>query len=196
MPKEHNDMSTALNSQKTLPGEDVSILYKVKWEDEKDETRQQIFRSEVPIGPLEVTTESFSGTTSVLNPLNRRPAIEIVNTILGHAPKVASNEKGADASEDESEPRNRSQSPTRGSKSKYKPVAFQDIKITEIGDAMIRIHSEDLLQKMCEVIKYFPEQSLTGDFVVIKYPYAALVHHLDDLETRQKQLEERSDTLC
>ncbi|KAM0563591.1 hypothetical protein ACHAPJ_001315 [Fusarium lateritium] len=45
----------------------------------------------------------------------------------------------------------------------------------------IRIHSLAIINAVQSVVKYYPSQDLTGDSIVIQWPYAVLVHHYDEL---------------
>ncbi|KAH6977600.1 hypothetical protein BKA56DRAFT_588492 [Ilyonectria sp. MPI-CAGE-AT-0026] len=46
----------------------------------------------------------------------------------------------------------------------------------------IRIYSTDIINALQSVVKYYPGQDLTGDSVLIPWPYPILVHHYEELE--------------
>lgn len=200
--------SAAADKQQTSSEEPMSILYKVRWEDTVESSRTQEFQSEDPIGPLEVTTETFEGTTLITNPSSSEPAIEVVTSIEGRAPKTAriiddevvtldeSDSSTRSRSSDRSRYRRRRAGRSKPTKHKYEPVAFEDIKITDVFSTSIIIHSNDLLQEIRGVVKYFPEQNLSGEDVQIFEPYNILVHHLDELEALHGDLSQRFDSLA
>ena len=105
--REANGAPTATDSQNMLPKE-TSILYKVRWEDTRDSARRQEFVSEVPLGPLEVTTESFDGTTLVENPPSSLPAIEVISQVEGNVPRTTLLDDTTTSWSDESGSSNRS----------------------------------------------------------------------------------------
>lgn len=197
--------SAVADKQQTSSEEPISILYKVKWEDTLEASRTQDFQSEDPIGPLEVTTESFDGTTLITNPSSSEPAIEVVTSIEGKAPKTAritddevviledSDSSTRSRSSDRSRYHRRRPRPPKLPKHKYEPVAFEDIKITDVFSTKIIIHSNDLLQEIRGVVKYFPEQNISGEDVEIFEPYPVLVHHLDELEALHGRLLQQFD---
>lgn len=213
--READGAPTATDNQNMLPKETISILYRVKWEDAKVAAWKQEFVSEVPLGPLEVTTKSFDGTTLVKTPPSSLPAIEVISVIEGSVPRItllddtsASSSDVSDASDRSIPVRNRRRRANRyrvpipaGSdivsprRKKYPPVAFEDITITEVLRTKIVINSKDLLEAIRGVIKYYPPDRLTGDTVEIMEPYAVLVHHFDELGDLQRQLGEEFDAL-
>ena len=212
--------SAVADKQQTSSDEPISILYKVKWEDTLEASRTQDFQSEDPIGPLEVTTESFDGTTLITKTSSSEPAIEVVTSIEGKAPKTAriTDDEVVTLDESDSSARSRSSDrryrrrrsraasqssdiryripppPPKRPKHKYEPVAFEDIKITDVFSTKIIIHSNELLEEIRGVVKYFPEQNISGGDVEIYEPYPVLVHHLDELEALRGRLLERSDS--
>ena len=212
---------TATNGENMPPKEQPSVLYRVKWEDAKDESRTQEFVSEVPIGPLEVTTKSFDGTTLVETPPSSLPAIEFITNIEGDAPRnpldddsMAYSSDDSDASSRSSPVRNRRRTRNkaytapmppppppivfkrRRPRGEYAPIAFEDITITDVVNTYIRINSKDLLEAIRGVIRYYPPNRLSGDTVEIFEPYAVLVHHFDELEDLQRQRGGKFDALC
>ena len=224
--READGSPSATNAQNIPPKEQASILYKVKWEDISNVERTQFFVSEVPLGPLEVTTKSFSGTKLVKSPPDSSPAVEIISTIEGSAPSTALLDDPTADSSDNSDTstrsfRARNRRPTRTQayrappprsppsdeeiiirhvrppppRRRYAPVAFEDITITYVLRTRIIIHSEDLLEAIRGVVKYYPPFRLTGDSVEIMEPYAILVHHLEELEDLQGQLGKEFDAL-
>ena len=106
--READGAATASNSQSMPPKEQVSILYKVKWEDIKDDSRTQEFVSEVPLGPLEVTTKRFDGTTLLESPPSSLPAIEIITDVEGDAPRITLVDESEEYSSDDSDRSSRS----------------------------------------------------------------------------------------
>ncbi|KAL8792172.1 MAG: hypothetical protein Q9195_005268 [Heterodermia aff. obscurata] len=201
---------TATDNQNMPPKEQTSILYRVKWEDARDISRTQEFVSAVPLGPLEVTTKSFDGTTLVENPTSSLPAVEIISTIEGNAPKTLldgttvyssdESESSTRSSPVRSRRRNRAKPPRAVSpgsdtersdvpnKPKYAPVAFKDITITDVLRTIIRINSEDLLKAIRGIIKYYPPNRFSGDSVEIASPYFFFADHFDELEELQGKL--------
>ena len=216
---------TPPDGENVLPKEQPGILYRVKWEDAKDVSRTQEFTSEVPIGPLEVTTKSFDGTTLVETPPSSLPAIEFITNIEGDAPRTLLDDDIMVYSSDDSDTSSRS-SPVRNrrlprdkaypapvpprrvpitiagrprrryARGRYAPIAFEDITITLVVNTCIRINSEDLLEAIRGVIRYYPPNRLSGDTVEILEPYDVLVHHFDELEDLQRQRGAKFDALC
>ena len=196
-PKSEKDTTAMTNSQDAQPKEPVSILYKVRWEDALEQTRTQDFQSEVPIGPLEPTTESFDGTTLIKKPFGGKPAIEVITFIQGTARDTHVNEDSGDESEESTSTRStrsighaRRKHPYR----RYEPVSFDEIKITTVSSTRLIIHLEELLKEIRGVVRYYPQQSLTGDSIELDAPYPVLVHHLDELEDLHHQLTQRFGT--
>lgn len=149
-----------------------SILYSATWTDYRTGFNKN-FRSEVPLGPFEVTTENLDGLINDI--ANNEPAIEIITSIQGTVPIKIKDEL------------------TTGGQDPYAQAKFQDINITEVGLTSMIINNVELLREIRSVVKYFPAQSLTGDRVEIVEPYAVLVHHLAELEALLNRLKSRYD---
>ncbi|KAF3016551.1 hypothetical protein E8E14_012407 [Neopestalotiopsis sp. 37M] len=80
-----------------------------------------------------------------------------------------------------------------------------DARIVSLGGNMtgrvqgksLTIHSAALSGLLRDTIKIYPGQNLTGDTLVFQEPYAALMHHMSDLETAYSDMnlqEEQSTT--
>ena len=215
---------TATDSQNMLPKKQANIQYRVKWEDASGRRRQQ-FVSEVPLGPLEVTTKRFHGITPLESPPSSLPAIEFITDIEGDAPRAEVIDERKDDSSDDSNrsirsirvrdherrfsrTKSYSVSPSPVSDNEhiryrsprrwveYAPVAFEDITITDVSHTRIIINSKDLLEAIRGVITYYPSDRFSGDKVEIQYPYPILVHHLDELEDLQGQLGQEFGAMC
>ena len=221
----HSEADGAPTAQNMLPEKQANIQYRVNWQDASDRRRRQEFVSEVPLGPLQVTTKSFHGTTLLESPPSSLPAIEFITGIEGDAPRVELPDESKDDSSDESDRSTRSirfhDHPGRLTRTRsysvsmspppvnehatylrprtireYAPVAFGDITITFASHTMIKINSKDLLEAIRGVIKYYPSDRFSGDTVEISHPYPILVHHLDELEDLQGQLGQEFDAMC
>ncbi|KAF9871018.1 ATPase [Colletotrichum karsti] len=46
----------------------------------------------------------------------------------------------------------------------------------------LRIHSLALINALQSVVKYYPDQDLSGEYISIRKPYPILVHHYDELQ--------------
>ena len=221
--KADDDVPKATDNQKLPPKEQPSILYRVRWVDARDESRKQEFVSEVPIGPLEVTTKSYDGTTLVGSRSGSLPAIEVITRIVGNAPGTSLvDDTAADASDDsdasdrgisvyngrrtrtkpygvpmppgsDAEPAVVEPAVVRPTKRSYAPVTFEDLTITDVINTRIAINSKDLLESIRGVMKYYPPDRFSGDSVELREPYRVLVHHLDELEELQGRLGQEFD---
>ncbi|KAH7134106.1 hypothetical protein EDB81DRAFT_803177 [Dactylonectria macrodidyma] len=61
----------------------------------------------------------------------------------------------------------------------------------------INIYSLALINAIQSVVKYYPSQDLTGDFLAIKSPYPVLVHHYDELaQFGEECASQKSSELC
>ena len=151
---------------------DSPLAYKIEWEDERT-GRRLGFRSESSFALLEIATKDVDSPESVGN-ITKLPAIEVVTRIEGaltpNAPSIS-----ADG--------------TKSPSAKLQRIELQDINIRKVGKPRLDIHSQPLLKALRECIKYFPGNSLTADHVKLKEPYPILIHHLDELEGLQKQLD-------
>ncbi|KAF5522806.1 ATPase family AAA domain-containing protein 3-B [Colletotrichum aenigma] len=61
----------------------------------------------------------------------------------------------------------------------------------------LRIHSIALINAIQSVVRYYPGQDLSGEYVTIPKPYPVLVHHYDELQNFRKDcLSKKEDELC
>ncbi|KAH8900654.1 P-loop containing nucleoside triphosphate hydrolase protein [Thozetella sp. PMI_491] len=61
----------------------------------------------------------------------------------------------------------------------------------------LRIYSVAIIYALRSVVRYYPEQDLTGGVIEVKWPYPVLVHHYDQLrEFRKACLEKDPSDLC
>ena len=153
---------------------DSPLVYKIEWEDERLGRRQD-FRSKSSFGPLEIATEDVDSPESV-GYTTKNPAIEVVTRIEGvltpTTPDIL-----ADG--------------TKSPSAKFKRVKLQDINIGKVDKTRLVIHSQPLLKALRGCVKYFPGHTLTADTVEIIEPYPILIHHLDELEGLQEQLDSK-----
>lgn len=70
---------------------------------------------------------------------------------------------------------------------KLPPLKFEDIKVTEVTEVRMEIHSKKLLEAVRKVTDYYPNQNLSGDVVIIHEPYWILIHHEKELKQLQKK---------
>ncbi|KAM5360948.1 hypothetical protein ACJZ2D_013402 [Fusarium nematophilum] len=62
------------------------------------------------------------------------------------------------------------------------PQASVPLAATLAPTYAIRIYSTAIINAIQSIVKYYPGQDLTGDTVLISWPYPILVHHYDELE--------------
>ncbi|KAL0939826.1 P-loop containing nucleoside triphosphate hydrolase (ATPase) [Colletotrichum truncatum] len=61
----------------------------------------------------------------------------------------------------------------------------------------IRIHSTSLINAIQSVVRYYPSQELSGEYITIPKPYPVLVHYYDELQQFRKECLAKSDEeLC
>lgn len=72
------------------------------------------------------------------------------------------------------------------------PLKLEHLKITEVTETRIDIHSHPLLEVIREAVDYYPNQNLTGDVVIIHEPYWVLVHHEKELKRLHAKLSDPS----
>ncbi|KAK2776168.1 P-loop containing nucleoside triphosphate hydrolase (ATPase) [Colletotrichum kahawae] len=61
----------------------------------------------------------------------------------------------------------------------------------------LRIHSVALINAIQSVVRYYPGQDLSGEYINIPWPYPVLVHHFDELQQfRQDCLSKVRDKIC
>ena len=153
---------------------DSPLIYKIEWEDKRFGRRQD-FRSKSSFGPLEIATEDVDSPESVGN-TTKIPAIEVVTRIWGvstpDTPEIL-----ADG--------------TKSPSAKFKRVKLQDINIRKVDKTRLVIHSQPLLKALRGCVKYFPGHTLTADNVELIEPYPILIHHLNELEGLQDQLDSK-----
>lgn len=92
------------------------------------------------------------------------------------------------------DPESKLKSPTDNNSSKSKNIPAVPYSLPEYR---IDIHSPSILNAVRSVVKYYPGQDLTGDPVKVKWPYAILAHHYDELsEFRAGCAEMEATALC
>ena len=169
--KSDNDSNVEVEGSSEI---DCPLVYKFEWTDDNIGRRQD-FRSKFSFGPLEVATEDVDRSESVGN-TTKTPAIEVVTRIGGvlarNAPEIMPDGM---------------KSPS----AKSKRIKLQDINIDKVDKTRLVIHSQPLLKALRECVKYFPGQTLTADNVELIEPYPILIHHLDELEGLQNQLDSK-----
>ncbi|KAL5339791.1 P-loop containing nucleoside triphosphate hydrolase protein [Aspergillus crustosus] len=69
-------------------------------------------------------------------------------------------------------------------------ASIQDLKIQSIESSKMIINSPYLLDAIREVVKYYPNQNLIGEAVIIHEPYMVLIHHFDELTKLKARLED------
>ena len=129
-----------------------------------------------PFGALEVTTENVDGPEPVMKPANDKPVFEVVTPIWGRAPPGYRASSGEEF--------------TAISDGRFDRVSFKD-SISKVGQTSLIIYSQPLLDAIRQSVKYFPRQTLTGNQVQMEEPYPVLIHHLDELEELQEQLDRK-----
>lgn len=61
----------------------------------------------------------------------------------------------------------------------------------------LRIYSIALINAIQSVVRYYPGQDLSGEYITVPWPYPVLVHHYDELEQfGQDCLSKTQDQLC
>ncbi|KAF3801312.1 hypothetical protein GCG54_00005468 [Colletotrichum gloeosporioides] len=71
------------------------------------------------------------------------------------------------------------------------------INSQSLASYAIRIHSIALINAIQSVVRYYPGQDLSGEYLTIQKPYPILVHHYEQLqEFRSKCLSMPADELC
>ncbi len=61
----------------------------------------------------------------------------------------------------------------------------------------MKIYSSAIINAVQSVVKYYPSQDLTGDALQVKWPYAILVHHYDELTAfRDERVNKDKEELC
>lgn len=62
---------------------------------------------------------------------------------------------------------------------------------------LLRIFSPAIINALQSVVRYYPDQDLTGDTVEVHWPYPVLAHHYDELkEFAETCMTKTSDQLC
>ncbi|CAG8980864.1 hypothetical protein HYALB_00013057 [Hymenoscyphus albidus] len=61
-----------------------------------------------------------------------------------------------------------------------------------IPSYLIRIFSAPVMHALRSVVRYYPEQDLSGDDIEIGWPYPILVHHYEELRLYQKEVAEQN----
>lgn len=157
-----------------------TVLYRIEWEDTKTGRRLN-FESDTPFPSLEVATEKISEFTSTLEDTAEKPPLEVVVEVDGIANKSGKRPWSTEGNQEQPNvPR---------------PLNFDDVAISSVGRTTLIINSQPLLKALQDIVTYFPPKSLRGDSVEIVEPYAVLVHHLQQLDAKLKQLETRYPTV-
>ncbi|KAF2143197.1 uncharacterized protein K452DRAFT_247570 [Aplosporella prunicola CBS 121167] len=61
----------------------------------------------------------------------------------------------------------------------------------------MHIYSRAIINAIQSVVEYYPEQDLTGDVVIIRAPYAILVHHYEELSSFRDEIKSKpKEDLC
>ncbi|KAK7710327.1 hypothetical protein SLS64_005912 [Diaporthe eres] len=90
---------------------------------------------------------------------------------------------------------------TGGSKLEQAREELQEPSAGQILDSApsysLRIYSPAILNALRSVVQYYPSQDLTGSTIEVKWPYAILVHHYDELkEFKENCGAKYPDELC
>ena len=167
----------------TDPQHDVlppTILYRIEWEDTKT-ARRLNFESDNPFPPLRVAIEKVSEFTSTPEDTAEKPALEVVVEVDGVLKRSGNRPL-----------------PTKGNQEQLdepRPLNFGDVAVSGVGRTTLIINSQPLLKALRDIVTYYPQQSLRGDSVEIAEPYGVLIHHLQQLDAKLKQLETRYSTV-
>ncbi|KAF4887174.1 hypothetical protein CGCF415_v012311 [Colletotrichum fructicola] len=71
------------------------------------------------------------------------------------------------------------------------------VKSLSLPTYTIRIYSLALMNSIQSVVRYYPGQDLSGEYITIPWPYPVLVHHYDELhQFRNDCLSKSQDELC
>lgn len=97
-----------------------------------------------------------------LSSISDAPVLEVVTTVTGSSPDD-------NAIEDDDEPTFMAD----------KKINLEDQRITQ---TVLKIRSQELLNALRSVVKYYPGQTLLGDSVSFQEPFRLLVHHRAELE--------------
>jgi hypothetical protein len=61
---------------------------------------------------------------------------------------------------------------------------------------MLRIYSAAIIHALRSVVRYYPDQDLSGDTINVKWPYPILVHHYEKLRDFQEVCSQKTGELC
>lgn len=61
------------------------------------------------------------------------------------------------------------------------PTSFSPPSVQRRGRSFIRIYSRSIINALQSVVNYYPGQDLVSMPVDIRWPYAILIHHWDEL---------------
>ncbi|KAF9891838.1 hypothetical protein FE257_003323 [Aspergillus nanangensis] len=77
------------------------------------------------------------------------------------------------------------------------PVADSALVSLVAPEYHIQIHSPAVINALQSVVEYYPQQDLGADPLIVKWPYALLVHHYDNLKQFRKDCAEKDpEELC
>ena len=149
------------------------FLYKLEWEDENTNVRQN-FSSRSTFAPLDVPTEHVDHQE--IATAGNEVLLEVVTPIWGPS---------------SIDFRATSKKQKKQKEKQKSNLRLEDIKITRVGKTRLIIRSPNLINIIRKCAAYFPNQPLAESEVILHEPYPILVHHLDKLEEARRELETR-----
>ena len=152
----------------------TGILYKIEWEDDDTEARQN-FESQASFGDLDVATENEDRQGDGDAKSEKRAPLEVVTVVWGRTDSNVTKDKSKEDSADAPE-------------TKAKRVGFKNVKISKVGQTRMIIRDQPLLEIIRTCVTYYPGTPLIGDEIVLAEPYGVLIHHFGQLETSRAQL--------
>lgn len=86
------------------------------------------------------------------------------------------------------------QVPPNGIDTRPKKHPDDDFKTTSISTMAVNIHSLHILREIRDLVKYYPSQPLKGSIIVVRKPYAMLLHYYHDLKNiRDKHIKKSKE---
>jgi hypothetical protein len=68
--------------------------------------------------------------------------------------------------------------------------------VVSIPSYHMNIYSPSLIDALHSVVKYYPSQDLTGDMIVVRWPYPVLVHHYSELQEVRDSATTKGEEVC
>lgn len=154
----------------------VPVYEKKRDEMAEEEPRVPSKESTSSTKPLELKSAESGGFESIADALSETDANE-------PSPHASSSTDTGIEKEDRVEEENKSTEERKSStnistdKVPASPTRIKDLSIQRLGQTILTINSQQILDMIQSVVKYYPQQALAGNSIEIREPFSILLHY-------------------